>query len=419
MDERVMTGAAPAPAAGLTVRPRFTGDGGRFVRLLFVGGLLQIITIGFYRFWLLTNVRRHLWSATSVDGDAFEYTGRGRELLIGFLFAIAILAPVFLVYFLIGIEAERYKAFASLPLYLILFFFMQFAIYRARRYRLTRTIWRGVRFWMTGSGWAYALRSFLWMLLVIVTFGLAYPWRAAALERYKMRHTFYGDLQGQFVGTGWGLFKPAIVLWLVLLAVLGVMIAVSAVLLPSTLDHLRPADVTAPLKGPAMDFLTAVLGALGGVFFILLAILWPIYQAIEWRWWASGLRFGEVTFESAFPRMKVLTLYLRYIAYVLLAGILIGIVIFAAAMGLRGVLSPEFLDSAKYVLIGLAVLGYLLILLGLGVAYRYFLQHQLWRAIVDSLTIRNLEAAAGVVARGKKINALGEGLLDGLDIAGF
>ncbi len=168
-----------------------------------------------------------------------------------------------------------------------------------------------------------------------------------------------------------------------------------------------------------MDFLTAVLGALGGVFFILLAILWPIYQAIEWRWWASGLRLGEVTFESAFPRMKVLTLYLRYIAYVLLAGILIGIVIFAAAMGLRGVLTPEFLDSAKYVLIGLAVLGYLLILLGLGVAYRYFLQHQLWRAIVDSLTIRNLEAAAGVVARGKKINALGEGLLDGLDIAGF
>ena len=34
------------------------------------------------------------------------------------------------------------------------FFFMfgQFAVYRARRYRLTRTIWRGLRFWMTGSG---------------------------------------------------------------------------------------------------------------------------------------------------------------------------------------------------------------------------------------------------------------------------
>ena len=35
---------------------------------------------------------------------AAEYTGTAKELLIGFLFAIAILAPIYLVYFLIGIE---------------------------------------------------------------------------------------------------------------------------------------------------------------------------------------------------------------------------------------------------------------------------------------------------------------------------
>ena len=27
-------------------------------------------------------------------------------------------------------------------------------IFRARRYRATRTVWRGARFWMSGSGWA-------------------------------------------------------------------------------------------------------------------------------------------------------------------------------------------------------------------------------------------------------------------------
>ena len=27
------------------------------------------------------------------------------------------------------------------------------------RYRLTRTVWRGVRFWMTGSGWAFVFFS--------------------------------------------------------------------------------------------------------------------------------------------------------------------------------------------------------------------------------------------------------------------
>jgi uncharacterized membrane protein YjgN (DUF898 family) len=140
----------------------FFGQRGEFRRLVTRGALLELITIGFYRFWLATDIRRHLWSNTAVDDDAFEYTGRGKELLIGFLFALAILVPVYLAYFLVTVEAERIKAFASFPLLAFFYLFGQFAIYRARRYRLTRTVWRGVRFWMTGSGWAYAARAALW-----------------------------------------------------------------------------------------------------------------------------------------------------------------------------------------------------------------------------------------------------------------
>ena len=131
------------------------------------------MTLGFYRFWLATDIRRHLWSHTAADGDAMEYTGTGKELLIGFLVALAILVPIYLVYFFIGLEAERLQAFASIPLVLFFYLFYQFAIYRARRYRLTRTIWRGVRFWMTGSGWAYA-------------------WRAGAVEPARARHARTG-----------------------------------------------------------------------------------------------------------------------------------------------------------------------------------------------------------------------------------
>ena len=71
----------------------FSGEGRAFLRLVFKGAILALVTLGFYRFWFITDIRRMLWSATSVDGDAFEYTGRGKELLIGFLFAVAILAP--------------------------------------------------------------------------------------------------------------------------------------------------------------------------------------------------------------------------------------------------------------------------------------------------------------------------------------
>jgi uncharacterized membrane protein YjgN (DUF898 family) len=179
----------------------FTGERRDFSRLVRRGALLELVTAGFYRFWLATDIRRSLWASTSIEGTALEYTGTAKELLLGFLFALAILVPVYLVYFLIGIEAERAKAFASIPLILFFYAFRQFAIFRARRYRATRTIWRGVRFWMSGSGWAYSWRACLWDLLTVLTLGLALPWREAALECYKMRHLHYGDLPA------WGLAR--------------------------------------------------------------------------------------------------------------------------------------------------------------------------------------------------------------------
>ena len=145
----------------------FSGSRSEFFHLVRRGAGLEFVTLGFYRFWLLTDMRRHLWANTVVDGDAAEYTGRGRELLIGFLVALAILVPIYLGYFLIGLEAERLQAFASIPLIAFFYLFGQFAIYRARRYRLTRTVWRGVRFWMKGSGWIYALRASLWGVLTV------------------------------------------------------------------------------------------------------------------------------------------------------------------------------------------------------------------------------------------------------------
>src|SRR5713226_6359767 len=106
----------------------FSGDCGEFFSLAASGAGLELITVGFYRFWLATDIRRHLWSNTHIDGDAAEYTGRGRELLIGFLIALAILVPIYLAYFLVGLEAERVRAFASFPLVAFFYVLGQFAI---------------------------------------------------------------------------------------------------------------------------------------------------------------------------------------------------------------------------------------------------------------------------------------------------
>ncbi|WP_456670789.1 DUF898 family protein [Bradyrhizobium sp. USDA 3240] len=359
----------------------FSGTRNEFFRLVARGAGLELVTLGFYRFWLTTDIRRHLWSNTVIDGDAPEYTGRGKELLIGFLVALAILMPIYLGYFLIGIEAEHLKAFASLPLVAFFYLFGQFAIYRARRYRLTRTVWRGVRFWMSGSGWIYALKASLWGLLVVITLGLALPWREAALERYKMRHSYYGDLQGSFEGRGWDFFKRGWWLWL---------------LMPFAL--------------------VSVFGPFA----------YAAFKAIEWRWWLSGIRFGEVRLESTMRRSALIGLYWKVIGWAIMLGTLfsayLALCIFLAA-SINGSSIADFFRTEAFArsipLMALLGIGYLALALAMNVVMRVYLMRDLWVRVLSSTIVHNIEAAANVTARGELANALGEGFADGLDVAGF
>ena len=69
---------------------RFLGKEGVYWRLRIKGAALVMVTLGIYRFWLATDVRRFLWSNTEIAGDTLEYNGLATELLVGFLLAIAI-----------------------------------------------------------------------------------------------------------------------------------------------------------------------------------------------------------------------------------------------------------------------------------------------------------------------------------------
>ena len=91
------------------------------------------------------------------------------------------------------------------------------AVYRARRYRLTRTVFRGIRCHQGGSALRYAACAMVWWTLIIVTLGLAYPFAQASLERFKMRHTHYGNLAGRFEASGVRLFLRGLPMWLLVI----------------------------------------------------------------------------------------------------------------------------------------------------------------------------------------------------------
>jgi len=379
------------------------------------GALLELITVGFYRFWLATDIRRHLWSHTAVEGDALEYTGRGKELLMGFLFALAILVPIYLAYFLIGIEAERLKAFASVPLFVFFYVFGQFAIYRARRYRLTRTVWCGVRFWMEGSGWAYAARAALWAILMLLTLGLILPWREAALERYKMRHSYYGDLQGRFEGTGWDFFKRGWWLWL---------LGIASVTLPAAVIGLAAAF--APARLPLAKLATTGNPILVLSFLVGAPILYGVFRAVEWRWWLSGIRFGDVRFEATLSRGALIGLYWKVIGwFVLILAAFSGYMYFCMLLAARASQMPmeRFLASGglqgNILFLVLAGIGYLIFILLFNIVMRVYLMRDVWARLVGSTVVHGLGTLATVSVRGELASAVGEGLADGLDVVGF
>ena len=396
---------APPPLPASSVKVEFSGDRGEFFRLVRTGAALELITFGFYRFWLATDIRRHLWSHTSVDGDAPEYTGRGGELLIGFLFAMAILVPIYIAYFVVTIEAERYKAFASVPLFLFFYLFGQFAIYRARRYRLTRTVWRGVRFWMDGSGWAYAVRAAGWTLLTAITLGAVLPWREAALERYKMRHCHYGDLAGSFEGQGSELFKRGWKLWLAALCpfILGLVLGVA----------------NAGHKAPVA---AGVVGLVTFIWLFALPYIYGSFKAIEWRWWISGIRFGDVSFGSDLPSNGLYGLYWKIIGWYVLIVILFSIymaVCLGLFVGFGDVAHLAARQKASYGMWVATIAGYLAIIIALNVALRVYLLRDLWTRAASSATVYRLEAVGNVAAKGDLADALGEGLAGSLDVVGF
>jgi uncharacterized membrane protein YjgN (DUF898 family) len=437
-------GVAPvsvAPDASRLPSPfrlRFAGSYGDFWRLMVRGALLQAITLGIYRFWLFTDMRRFLWAATQVDGETAEYTGTAAELLIGFLIAIGILIPIYAMFFVTSLELGILSQLSGVVAFVLLAAFGEYAAFRARRYRLSRTVFRGLRFHQTGSAIGYAVRAILWWFPIVLTLGAAWPWAVANLERYKMRNTFYGNLGGGFAGRGTRLFRGGAVIWLITIApvVAGLVSAVLTIdwhAVKNVMDASADAKSTLPYQLGVTN-LTMGAGLLftGATFSVLFgSLLYPAYQAIVMRWWLGGLRLGGAAAASDLRIRRYYGAYLWYLLYVLLFSI-----VFAIATGLALALGGLVLDALgfpvtmpsqvdltqpsaldAYVVAG--VVAYVIWILGCHTIYQVVVKMRLWEVAVESLSISGYTAFDHVRARDAAASAVGEGLADALGGGGI
>jgi uncharacterized membrane protein YjgN (DUF898 family) len=368
-----------------------------------------------------------LWSNTEIGDERLDYTGTPYELLIGFLIALAILVPFYVLFFIVALGAGPIGQAISVATFPILAFLGQFAVYRARRYRLTRTVFRGLRCHQDGSALRYAVCAVFWWVLVALTFGLAYPAMQAQLECFKLRHTYYGNLAGRFEGSASRLFWRGLLMWLLTVGPLlaGIVIVAAAIdwKVAAESGDRSGEEVIAKLLAANPDLKTAfgiaVVAGLTGM--TLAAILFPAFQAMTLRWWISGLRIGEIELTSRLRTGHIYGAYLRFLLWGLLFGIVVAIIGFIGAFGVFLVTNSEVFRKETAEIIGaVAAVGfYVIIMLGYSTIYNATVRLTLWRHGMETIEIKNMTALDNVQAAGTPSSAVGEGLADALNVGGI
>lgn len=390
----------------------FTGHRLGLGAILLRGYLLMVPTIGLYRFWLTTWKRRYYWFNTTLDGDALEYSGEARQLLLGFLMALAVFLPLYAVFFVLSTQSRETVIIGYGAVALLIWFLYGYAAYRARDFRLSRTLWRGIRFDQTGNAWGYALRRFLWSALNLATLGLAYPFMAGNLWAYRYRHSWYGDRPFAFAGSWKNLAVPYYLCWLVGAGLIVTLLVVAG-------------------QSGLYQSIEAV-GAAGWTKMILLAggigVLVTFYRSIEMTRMFSAIRLGAAALVVHVRFPALLGIYVFFGAALLAAYILLavgGLVVLGAVAG--GAVEGHNINIAALLVVmqssTLALLaiisGYLLLFGAFAFVSELFLGYGYWRMLAKSARITGLEALGDIRSRPEDKALAGEGLADALNVGGY
>ena len=348
------------------------------VQIALLNLVLNLITLFFYRFWAKTNVRRHIWSCVHINGEPLEYTGRGSELFLGFLivFGVVILpfaALVIALQLMPGAEVFIILLQFAFAIFVLVFWGM--ALYRARRYQLSRTLWRGIRGALVGSSWTYSFLFFAALLLRSITFGWSTPAMNLNLQERMTGDMRFGNVPFHFSGRAGPLYGAYAISWVtsfILIIGLGGLFGFGFI------DMWNEAFTT-ERPGPRTDLdLLSVLLILGGIgllvlFSIIYAVAWAFYAAREMSIFASYTTFDQARFQF---------------------------------------------DATAGSLIWLIVSNFLIIVLTLGIATP-FAQQRLVRYFCNRLTVHGTVNLNQILQSREAVGRTGEGLAEAFDLGGI
>ncbi|MGH7254871.1 MAG: DUF898 family protein, partial [Nitrospirales bacterium] len=189
-------------------RLQFHGVGSSLFGMQLVNTFLTLLTLGTYHFWAKVKIRKYWFSQIEFEGDRFAYHGTGAELLRGFCKASLIFGIPYLLLAVVPefLDLNPWLKMASGWLAgLLVLVFVPIAIVSARRYRMSRTSWRGIRLSFAGRAWDFVKLWIKGTILTGLTLGAYYPFFQTQRQDFLVSHTRIGTRSFRFDGEGWHL----------------------------------------------------------------------------------------------------------------------------------------------------------------------------------------------------------------------
>lgn len=390
-------------ATAATLQTTCAGRRRALFGLAFATGVLTILTLGIYRFWMKTRLRRYYWSSIRPGNVPLEYVGRPTEKLVGFLIAVCFLAfyigivNLALMFLSLSYLHSAGWAYAVTLVGLLPVYF--YARYRARRYILGRTRWRGIRFGVEPGAWGYVWRALVHWAVTILSLGLLWPRMTFALEKYRTERSSFGNAAMTQGGRWTMLYRPFL---LILVAVLLVLVGLMLV-------------ANQPLAGYALLVFAVPFGLYATVH----------YRVHSFRLLTNAKTVGPLGFRARPRPLRVLRTYvfgyaLTGLAMLALVSVLAGaFLVLSTAVGTdlsRASVAAVGRDLPLWLGAAFGVTGYFLTFLMWSVMRQVMVTLPLLRHYAETTEILHPETLAEVRQSPRDELVQAEGFADALDI---
>ena len=298
-------------------------------------------------------------------------------------------------------------------IYVVFAYLVGIAIYRAQRYRLARTRWRGIRGSLEGNPQSYAWTYFWTLLLIPFTLGWIVPWRVTKLQSRLTNNIRFGDRPLRFDAASGPLYGPFALLWFgAILLYPGGIAVIAAYMYPKVLAARQAGSPYIPNQQDIVVIIAVVL--IAGFLFALVSA-W--YQARTINHFANHTHFENARFSGQLTATGLIWLTISNYIILLAGAVVLAGLVFAIIypfIGWSELRAPEG-AAVRQVLGGILPL---IVILGLTL-FAPIVQARVAGYIVHNLAIEGTAPLDEIAQSSGADVKYGEGLAEAFDVDAF